>query len=155
MIEIERKYLVKNLEFKSLSKKVSTIIQGYLNNDPNKSVRIRLTENNAYITIKGKSLNDGLSRYEWEKKIPREEGVELLKLCKDQLIYKKRYYINIEDFIIEVDEFLDKNKGLYIAEIELDSLNKKLRLPTWIGEEVTGVNKYYNLNLINRPFNKW
>ena len=155
MIEIERKYLVKNLEFKSLSKKVSTIIQGYLNNDPNKSVRIRLTENNAYITIKGKSLNNGLSRYEWEKKISLDEGLDLLKLCKDQLISKKRYYINFKEFIIEVDEFLDKNKGLYIAEIELNSLNQKLRLPTWIGEEVTGINKYYNLNLISRPFTKW
>ena len=155
MIEIERKYLVKNLEFKSFSREVKTITQGYINDDPNKSVRIRLIENNAYITIKGKPLNDGLSRYEWEKKISLDEGLDLLKLCKDQLISKKRYYINFKEFIIEVDEFLDKNKGLYIAEIELNSLNQKLRLPTWIGEEVTGVNKYYNLNLINRPFNKW
>ena len=155
MIEIERKYLVKNLEFKSFSREVKTITQGYINDDPNKSVRIRLIENNAYITIKGKPLNDGLSRYEWEKKISLDEGLDLLKLCKDQLISKKRYYINFKEFIIEVDEFLDKNKGLYIAEIELNSLNQKLRLPTWIGEEVTGVNKYYNLNLINKPFNKW
>lgn len=155
MIEIERKYLVKNLEFKSFSKEVKTITQGYINDDPNKSVRIRLIENNAYITIKGKPLNDGLSRYEWEKKISLDEGLDLLKLCKDQLISKKRYYINFKEFIIEVDEFLDKNKGLYIAEIELNSLNQKLRLPTWIGEEVTGINKYYNLNLISRPFTKW
>jgi CYTH domain-containing protein len=155
LIEIERKYLVKNLEFKSFSKEVKTITQGYINDDPNKSVRIRLIENNAYITIKGKPLNDGLSRYEWEKKISLDEGLDLLKLCKDQLISKKRYYINFKEFIIEVDEFLDKNKGLYIAEIELNSLNQKLRLPTWIGEEVTGINKYYNLNLISRPFTKW
>ncbi len=155
MIEIERKYLVKNLEFKSFSREVKTITQGYINDDPNKSVRIRLIENNAYITIKGKPLNDGLSRYEWEKKISLDEGLDLLKLCKDQLISKKRYYINFKEFIIEVDEFLDKNKGLYIAEIELNSLNQKLRLPTWIGEEVTGINKYYNLNLISRPFTKW
>ena len=114
MIEIERKYLVKNLEFKSFSKEVKTITQGYINDDPNKSVRIRLIENNAYITIKGKPLNDGLSRYEWEKKISLDEGLDLLKLCKDQLISKKRYYINFKEFIIEVDEFLDKNKGLYI-----------------------------------------
>ena len=147
--------MVKNLEFKSFSREVKTITQGYINDDPNKSVRIRLIENNAYITIKGKPLNDGLSRYEWEKKISLDEGLDLLKLCKDQLISKKRYYINFKEFIIEVDEFLDKNKGLYIAEIELDSLNKKLRLPTWIGEEVTGINKYYNLNLISRPFTKW
>jgi CYTH domain-containing protein len=155
LIEIERKYLVKNLEFKSFSREVKTITQGYINDDPNKSVRIRLIENNAYITIKGKPLNDGLSRYEWEKKISLDEGLDLLKLCKDQLISKKRYYINFKEFIIEVDEFLDKNKGLYIAEIELNSLNQKLRLPTWIGEEVTGINKYYNLNLISRPFTKW
>lgn len=155
MIEIERKYLVKNLEFKSFSREVKTITQGYINDDPNKSVRIRLIENNAYITIKGKPLNDGLSRYEWEKKISLDEGLDLLKLCNDQLISKKRYYINFKEFIIEVDEFLDKNKGLYIAEIELNSLNQKLRLPTWIGEEVTGINKYYNLNLISRPFTKW
>jgi len=155
LIEIERKYLVKNLEFKSFSREVKTITQGYINDDPNKSVRIRLIENNAYITIKGKPLNDGLSRYEWEKKISLDEGLDLLKLCNDQLISKKRYYINFKEFIIEVDEFLDKNKGLYIAEIELNSLNQKLRLPTWIGEEVTGINKYYNLNLISRPFTKW
>ena len=147
--------MVKNLEFKSFSREVKTITQGYINDDPNKSVRIRLIENNAYITIKGKPLNDGLSRYEWEKKISLDEGLDLLKLCKDQLISKKRYYINFKEFIIEVDEFLDKNKGLYIAEIELNSLNQKLRLPTWIGEEVTGINKYYNLNLISRPFTKW
>ena len=77
MIEIERKYLVKNLEFKSFSKEVKTITQGYINDDPNKSVRIRLIENNAYITIKGKPLNDGLSRYEWEKKISLDEGLDL------------------------------------------------------------------------------
>lgn len=147
--------MVKNLEFKSFSREVKTITQGYINDDPNKSVRIRLIENNAYITIKGKPLNDGLSRYEWEKKISLDEGLDLLKLCNDQLISKKRYYINFKEFIIEVDEFLDKNKGLYIAEIELNSLNQKLRLPTWIGEEVTGINKYYNLNLISRPFTKW
>ena len=99
--------------------------------------------------------DSGLSRFEWEKKISLNEAVELMKLCGDEQILKNRYFIKHDKVIFEVDEFLNDNKGLVIAEVELKTINQKIILPKWIGEEVTGNNKYYNLSLISNPFTSW
>ncbi len=147
MIEIERKFLVKSDEYRSDAFKVQLLSQAYLNNNPEKSVRVRIVDNEGFITIKGPSYDGGLSRFEWEKKISIEEAVELMKLCGDQLILKKRYFVKHNKIILEVDEFLNNNKGLVVAEVELKTASQKIVLPDWIAEEVTGVNKYYNLSL--------
>ena len=155
MIEIERKFLVKSDEYRSDAFKVQLLSQAYLNNNPEKSVRVRIVDNEGFITIKGPSYDGGLSRFEWEKKISIEEAVELMKLCGDQLILKKRYFVKHNKIILEVDEFLNNNKGLVVAEVELKTTSQKISLPDWIAEEVTGINKYYNLSLITNPFSSW
>lgn len=155
MIEIERKFLVKSDEYRSDAFKVQLFSQAYLNNNPEKSVRVRIVDNEGFITIKGPSYDGGLSRLEWEKKISIEEAVELMKLCGDQLILKKRYFVKHNKIILEVDEFLNNNKGLVVAEVELKTTSQKIVLPDWIAEEVTGINKYYNLSLITNPFSSW
>jgi adenylate cyclase len=155
LIEIERKFLVKSDEYRSDAFKVQLLSQAYLNNNPEKSVRVRIVDNEGFITIKGPSYDGGLSRFEWEKKILIDEAVNLMKLCGDQLILKKRYFVKHNKIILEVDEFLNNNKGLVVAEVELKTANQKIVLPDWIAEEVTGVNKYYNLSLVNNPFNSW
>ena len=155
MIEIERKFLVKSDKYRSDAFKVQLLSQAYLNNNPDKSVRIRIVDNEGFITIKGPSNDGGFSRFEWEKKIPFDEAVELMKLCGNQLILKKRYFVKHNKIILEVDEFLNNNKGLVVAEVELKTTSQKIVLPDWIAEEVTGVNKYYNLSLISHPFSSW
>jgi adenylate cyclase len=155
LIEIERKFLVKSDEYRSDAFKVQLLSQAYLNNNPEKSVRVRIVDNEGFITIKGPSYDGGLSRLEWEKKISIEEAVELMKLCGDQLILKKRYFVKHNKIILEVDEFLNNNKGLVVAEVELKTTSQKIVLPDWIAEEVTGINKYYNLSLITNPFSSW
>jgi adenylate cyclase len=155
LIEIERKFLVKSDEYRSDAFKVQLLSQAYLNNNPEKSVRVRIVDNEGFITIKGPSYDCGLSRFEWKKKISIEEAVELMKLCGDQLILKKRYFVKHNKIILEVDEFLNNNKGLVVAEVELKTTSQKIVLPDWIAEEVTGINKYYNLSLITNPFSSW
>lgn len=155
MVEIERKFLVKSEDYKSNAFKVQLFSQAYLSRNPEKSIRVRIVEKEGFITIKGLSSDSGLSRFEWEKKISLNEAVELTKLCGDEQIIKNRYFIKHDKVIIEVDEFLNENKGLVIAEVELKTINQKITLPKWIGKEVTGDNKYYNLSLISNPFTSW
>jgi len=154
-MEIERKYKVKNLNFIKESYQVLDIKQGFLNSDPNRTVRIRVNADEGFITVKGKSSDDGLSRYEWEKAIPKKEAIELLALCEKGIIDKKRYLVNYLDQIFEVDVFYGENEGLIIAEIELNTIESVPHLPNWIDEEVTGDTKYYNSQLSKKPFRSW
>jgi adenylate cyclase len=154
-IETERKYLVINDSFKNEATASFAIAQGYISTDPDRTVRIRLKGNDAFITIKGKSSDDGLSRYEWEKPITKEEFDELIQLCLPGPIQKTRYLVPWGKYTIEVDEFIDLNSGLIIAEIELDMDDIISDLPTWIGQEVTGDAKYYNSQLMIRPYSQW
>lgn len=144
MIEIERKYLVSSQAFKAASTQKTLFIQAYLNTHPDRSVRIRIQTEKAYLTIKGKSNTSGLSRFEWEKEIPLEEAKELLNLCEPGGVEKYRYLVPIGNHIFEVDEFLGNNQGLILAEIELKNENEDFQKPEWLGEEVTGKPKYYN-----------
>ncbi|MDG2371758.1 MAG: CYTH domain-containing protein [Flavobacteriaceae bacterium] len=147
-IEIERKFLVKNLNFIRDSSNKKSIEQGYLSKDPNRTVRVRIEDEKAFITIKGKSFNNGTSRIEVENKISLKDARELMSLCLSSPIKKIRYLISINNFIFEVDVFQNNNnKGLIIAEIELDSENSKFPKPDWLGEEVTGQIKFYNSQL--------
>jgi adenylate cyclase len=154
-IEIERKFLVKNLDFKTESFKKKNIKQGYLNSDKNRTVRIRVSDDKAFITIKGKSNTTGTSRFEWEKEIPFSEAEELLTLCEPYLIEKQRYLIKKGTHTFEVDFFLGDNLGLIVAEIELDTENEKFTKPSWLAKEVTGELKYYNSSISKLPFKDW
>lgn len=155
MTEIERKFLVKSDNFKEQSSKKISIIQAYLNTHPERTIRIRINDNDAYLTIKGKSSEDGLTRFEWEKKIPMEEARKLLKICEPGKIEKYRHHVNAGKHTYEVDEFLGENHGLVIAELELEEEEDKFEKPEWLGEEVTGNLDYYNSNLIANPYKNW
>ena len=146
-IEIERKFLVKNLDFIKESFEKKSIIQGYLSKDPLRIVRVRIENNMAFLTIKGKSSKDGVSRLEIEKPISLKEAKILIKICLPDLIKKVRYFIKKNDSIFCVDVFNEKNNGLVIAEIELDSKDSYYPVPEWLGEEVTGQTRYYNSEL--------
>ena len=149
MIEIERKFLVTSSEYKSLANRKSKISQGYLTKDPERTVRIRIRKGKGFLTIKGKSSKDGMSRFEWEKEIPIEEAQELIVLCLPTIIEKTRYEVIYKGNLFEVDEFEGAHEGLILAEVELKSSKDVIELPSWIGKEVTGDNQYYNSFLSN------
>lgn len=155
VIEIERKFLVKNETFKSESIKKQLITQAYLSSDPKRSVRIRICEQNAYITIKGQTSESGTSRYEWEKEINIDDAKQLMLLCREGVVTKIRHLIPFKNHTFEVDEFLKDNSGLVIAEIELSNENEDFERPRWLGKEVTGIKKYYNSQLSQNAYVNW
>jgi len=154
-IEIERKFLVKNDSFKAEARSASTLIQGFLSTHKKRVVRIRVIDQKGYITIKGKSSRDGLSRFEWEKEIPKKEAHLLLAIAEHPLIIKTRYRIPYGEHCFEVDVFDGENKGLTVAEIELQHEEDDFLIPAWLGEEVTGQAKYYNAKLSKEPYRSW
>ncbi|NRA93350.1 MAG: CYTH domain-containing protein [Psychroserpens sp.] len=155
MIEIERKFLVTSEEFKNEAFKTSKIIQGFLNTDPERAVRVRLIDDKGFLTVKGKSSEGGLKRFEWEKEISSVEAEALLELCEKGMIDKQRYFVKHGTHIFEVDEFFGENKGLLLAELELTAEDEAFETPDWLGKEVTGDIKYYNAYLSNVPFSEW
>lgn len=155
MQEVERKFLVLNDNYREEAYSTIRIRQGFLNTDPYRTVRVRLAGDQAQITIKGISSDNGTTRYEWEKEIPFSEAETLLNLCELNLIEKKRYLINFRNFVYEVDEFLEENEGLVIAEIELEDEEQEFAKPSWLGKEVTGDVRYYNSLLAKTPYMNW
>lgn len=155
MLEIERKFRVKNTTFLSNIKESYKITQGYLNSSEDRTVRVRIKGNQGFLTIKGKSSENGLSRFEWEKEISVLEATELLKLCEDFVISKTRHIFPFNDVVFEVDVFEGANEGLIVAEVELNSENQTFEKPDWLGNELTGDLRYYNSYLSNHPFTTW
>ncbi|MDO6854952.1 CYTH domain-containing protein [Cellulophaga lytica] len=155
MVEIERKFLVKSDAFKAESIAEKRIVQGFLNTDPERTVRVRIKGDDGFLTIKGKSNSTGTSRFEWEKEIPVKEAEALLKLCEEGVIDKIRYNVTVANHLYEVDEFFSDNQGLIIAEVELKDEDEEFVKPNWLGEEVTGDIKYYNSQLSKNPFKNW
>ena len=153
--EIEKKFLVKSEDFKSLASKSTRITQGYLSSIPERTVRVRTKGDRGFITIKGIGSASGASRYEWEKEIPASEVEELLKICEPGVIDKTRYEVKAGNHTFEVDEFCGENQGLAVAEVELSSEDESFQKPDWLGAEVTGDTKYYNSMLMKHPFTKW
>ncbi len=147
MIEIERKFLVTSDAYKSEAKKYTHIIQGYLNTDPERTVRVRIKGKQAFITVKGISNVSGTTRFEWEREIDSSEAKQLISICEQGIIEKTRYEILYGEHLYEVDEFGGCNKGLTIAEIELSKENEIFLKPDWLGKEVTGNPKYYNSHI--------
>ena len=154
-IEIERKFLVNDNAFRKEAACCYTIQQGFLNSNKERTVRVRLKKDKGYLTIKGKSTDDGLSRFEWEKEIPEPEAQNLSVLCEEGIIDKIRHEVVIGNHIFEVDEFFGENEGLVIAEVELKSEDENFLKPNWLGKEVTGDTKYYNSQLSKHPFKNW
>ncbi len=152
--EIERKFLVKG-DYKSKAFQAEQMTQGYLSSVPERTVRVRLKGEQAFITIKGVTNASGTSRYEWEKEISTEEARELLLLCESGVIDKIRHWIKVGASTFEVDEFQGANEGLILAEIELESEEAPFEKPHWLGEEVTGDKRYYNARLSKHPFSTW
>ena len=153
-VEIERKFLVKG-DFMDDVASSFHIVQGYLASSPSVTVRIRMYGDKGFMTVKGRTNDSGMSRFEWEKEIPLEEGKELMKLCEPGMIDKTRYLVKSGKHVFEVDEFYGENEGLTIAEVELSSEDEAYEKPDFIGEEVTGDVRYYNSFLMKNPFTRW
>lgn len=154
-MEIERKFLVKDCSYRQLAHSSSHICQGYICSGHGRTVRVRLRDDEAFLTIKGPSVDDGLSRYEFEKAITPEEGWELMKLCEPGIIDKTRYLVGSGKHTFEVDEFHGDNQGLVIAEVELSAPDEPYVKPPFIGQEVTGDRRYYNSQLRQHPYAMW
>ncbi|MDR1654030.1 MAG: CYTH domain-containing protein [Prevotellaceae bacterium] len=154
-IEIERKFLLNSDIYKPLIIRSFPIIQGYISAEKGHSVRVRLKGEQAYLTIKGRTNKNGISRFEWEREISVEDAKALLKLCHSGIIEKTRHIVPSGKHFIEIDEFYGDNQGLVIAEIELESENEQYDKPAWLGKEVTGDYHYYNSYLAKAPFKKW
>lgn len=155
MIEIERKFLVTSEAFKSEANRIYIIKQGFLNSHKDRTVRVRLKDDKGFLTVKGKSSANGLSRFEWETEITKSEAESLLQLCEKGIIDKVRYEVEVDNHIFEVDEFLGDNEGLIIAEVELRTETEAFIKPNWLGKEVTGAIKYYNSQLSKSPYKYW
>lgn len=152
--EIERKFLLDLAQWQQVNKPAGEHFrQGYLVTDPQKTIRVRLTNTTGYLTIKG--ISTGATRLEYEYEIPLSEAKELLDNFGISELSKIRYKITYENKVWEVDEFLGDNTGLFVAEIELQSEDEPFALPIWVTKEVTGEEKYYNSNLTTHPYNKW
>jgi adenylate cyclase len=144
MKEIERKFLVKSDTYRDMAHKKSHIVQGYLNSDPERTVRIRIKGESGFLTIKGKSDDKGMTRLEWETELALADAKPLMELCEAGRIEKTRYEIAVGAHTFEVDEFEAGHAGLVIAEIELSSEDEAFEKPEWLGQEVTGDYRYYN-----------
>jgi adenylate cyclase len=145
--ETERKFLVRG-EFRNLSVRRSEILQRYLAIDSERTIRLRVKNDDAFLTVKGRSAAGTISRGEWEYRIPVEDAMEMMNICLPGKIEKTRYIIPSGKHKFEVDEFHGNNDGLIIAEIELDYEEEEFERPEWLGEEVTGRPEFYNANLI-------
>lgn len=154
-LEIERKFLVLDTSFKHEAFSSSHIRQGYICSGHGRTVRIRIRDTRAYITIKGPSLNGGLSRYEFEQEIPFADAEDLMLLCEPGIIDKTRWLVTSGRHTFEVDEFHGDNDGLVIAEVELGSEDEAFQKPAFIGQEVTGDRRYYNSHLRHNPYCLW
>ncbi|MFY0631979.1 MAG: CYTH domain-containing protein [Flavobacteriaceae bacterium] len=154
-VEIERKFLVANSDYQKMSFQKKYIQQGFLNSDKNRVVRVRIIDKKGFLTIKGITNSSGTTRFEWEKEILVDEAKELMKLCEKGIIEKYRYYHKVGNHIFEVDEFLGDNKGLIIAEVELENENESFEKPNYLGDEVSGDEKYFNSNLSKHSFKNW
>ncbi len=152
-IEIERKFLIDTDKLPPLTNSY-TIKQGYIQTVDHTTVRVRIRDQDAFLTIKGKSV--GASRLEFEYPIPLQDANDMLDaLCQSSVIEKTRYLVEYEGHTWEVDIFKGSNKGLVVAEVELDSEEEVFTLPNWVTKEVTDDIRYFNSNLVDNPYLNW
>jgi len=153
-VEIERKFLVSGDQWRRQAAAPVTIRQGYLSVDPERAVRVRIQDNRAILTIKGRVTD--IVRHEWEYEIPVTDAEQILDhLCPHAPIVKLRYRVPIGSKTWEIDCFEGENAGLTLAEVELNRPDEPVTLPDWIGEEVTSDPRYLNVNLARSPWSRW
>ncbi len=151
--EIERKFLVNGDGWRALAEPVK-YRQGYLSTVKERTVRVRTIDDKGYLTIKG--ITTGVTRAEYEYEIPAADADRMLTdLCEKPLIEKSRSTIALGGLDWEVDEFFGDNQGLIVAEVELQSADQAVAKPAWVGQEVSGDSRYFNSNLIKKPFTRW
>lgn len=143
--EIERTFLVTNYNFKEMATDTIVILQGYLNRDPERTVRVRLANERAFLTVKGK--NHGMSRLEFEYEVPLDDARKMLSLCTGRILDKTRYIVPYKGHIWEVDEYCGDLRGLVVTEVELEREDEHVEIPPFAGKEVTGDPRYYNSQL--------
>ncbi|NVN17198.1 CYTH domain-containing protein [Muricauda sp. HICW] len=154
-LEIERKFLVKSETFKQQATSQTRIVQGFLNTDPERTVRVRIRGEKGFLTVKGASNESGTTRFEWETEISVAEAANLIDLCEAGILEKVRFEVPLGKHTFEVDEFLGENKGLVLAEVELSHEDERFERPDWLGQEVTGQVQYYNSQLSIKPYKEW
>ena len=154
-LEIERKFLVLDDSYKREAFSSYHIQQGYICRGHGKTVRVRIRDRQGFITIKGPSLDGGLSRYEFEQEVPLADAEQLFKLCEEGVIDKTRWLVKSGNHTFEVDEFHGDNEGLVVAEVELSDASETPVMPHFIGREVTGDHRYYNAQLCQHPYRSW
>lgn len=153
-IEIEHKFLIISNSWKNFVERSSDYKQGYLVSDASRSVRIRLSDNCAWLNIKSATI--GIARQEYEYEIPREDGLKMLdSLCEKPFVEKTRYFVPNGKHLWEIDVFSGDNDGLVVAEIELSEVGEHFDRPSWLGKEVTEELKYYNNSLCKNPYKHW
>jgi len=153
-LEIERKFLLKNDDWRSEADAGTVFRQGYLIGAKQASVRIRIEGTKAYLNIKSMTL--GVTRQEYQYPVPVPEAEEMLEtLCEHPLVEKTRYRVQHGAHEWEIDVFTGANAGLIVAEVELDSEQESIELPSWVGVEVSSDPRYYNVNLVKHPYNAW
>jgi len=153
-LEIEHKFLLKNNDWKKNISKSTQFKQGYLVSDEKRSLRIRVSDNEAWINIKSATI--GTHRMEYEYSIPLTEGLEILNsLCEKPIIEKTRHLVPYKQHIWEIDVFIGDNEGLIVAEVELSAIGESFDIPAWVGKEVTEDLRYYNNNLCQHPYKNW
>lgn len=152
--EIERKFLVTG-EFRDVAYAARQMAQGYICRAPERCVRVRISDDRGFLTIKGESDASGLSRYEWEQEISVADARELMRLCEPGRIEKTRYLVRWGRHTIEVDEFHGENEGLVMAEVELSDESEAFSPPPFFGREVTGDERFYNAYLSCHPYTSW
>lgn len=150
-IEIERKFLVTGSDWRTPNGQ--RICQGYLNRDSHRTVRVRISGQSAFLTIKG--MTTGATRAEFEYAIPVAEAQTLLAMCDGPIIDKVRHTLTHDGMTWEVDEFLGDNAGLVVAEIELSAETQAFTRPPWVADEVTSDARYFNSNLAVHPYSRW
>jgi adenylate cyclase len=159
-IEIERKFLLRNQDWRAQAERSVRMAQGYLNDlgavesgRQRASVRVRIAGDEAFLNLKSREL--GHTRQEFDYAIPVADAEALLALCTGGLIDKIRHYVRRGSHRWEIDEFLGENAGLFVAEIELRAADEAFERPDWLGAEVTDAQRYYNLALAERPYARW
>lgn len=153
-LEIERKYLVVNDKWRDNILSQSELKQGYISNDTNATVRVRIAGDKAYLNLK--SATKGISRSEFEYPIPLEDAEQMLEqLAQQPFIHKTRYKVRCGEHVWDLDLFAGENRGLVMAEVELSREDEPFELPAWAGEEVSGDPRYYNACLAKHPYSRW
>lgn len=154
-LEIERKFLVHKNKLPELAEGVR-MSQGYIDTRDNTTVRVRVAAQQAFLTLKGPSDSDGLSRLEFEYPVPLADAQEMLeKFCRQTVIEKTRFVSTVDNLLWEIDVFKGANAGLIVAEVELASTRQQPVLPEWVAAEVTGDHRYYNSSLLAEPWQNW